>query len=236
MLEVLKQAMTSYGLPVNQEQSEAFLNYYEKLIEWNQKINLTAIVDPEGVAVKHIVDSLSCYDEGVFSEGCKVIDVGTGAGFPGVPLKIYHRDLQLTLLDSLNKRVKFLTEVSSLLELDNIKILHMRAEEGAHTKELRERYDVAVSRAVARLRVLAELCLPFVRVGGCFVALKGAQYQEEIHEAEYALSLLGGKIKSVKPVKLPGLNDVRAVIYINKIKKTPMAYPRKAGTPEKNPL
>lgn len=234
--ETLKKAMTTYGMIVDEKKIDAFFKYYEQLIEWNQKINLTAIVDPEGVAIKHMIDSLSCYETDVFPTECKVIDVGTGAGFPGLPLKIMHEDQQLTLLDSLNKRVKFLTELSSMLGLEKVQVLHRRAEEGARDQTLREQYDVATARAVARLRVLAEFCLPFVRVGGYFVALKGAQFQEEVLEAKRAISVLGGKIDRVKPVKLPDLEDVRAVIYIKKIKKTPLLYPRKAGTPEKNPL
>lgn len=234
--EVLKKAMAAYGMTADEGQFNAFSMYYEQLMEWNQKINLTAIVDPEGVAVKHMIDSLSCYERDVFPTGCKVVDVGTGAGFPGLPLKIMHEDQQLTLLDSLNKRVKFLTELSGALGLKKVQVLHRRAEEGARDQILREQYDVATARAVARLRVLAELCMPFVRVGGYFVALKGAQYEEEILEAKRAISVLGGRIARVKPVTLPNLEDVRAVIYIRKIKKTPFMYPRKAGTPEKNPL
>ena len=229
-------AAKEYQLPISPEQIEAYHQYYQLLIEWNEKINLTAITEPNAVAVKHIIDSLSCYDPKIFHPGAKLIDVGTGAGFPGLPLKIWQKDLNVTLLDSLQKRVNFLTTVVEQLGLENVEVIHSRAEEGAKQGLYRERYDIAVSRAVARLSVLSELCMPFVKVGGYFVALKGAQYQEEINDGKRAIQLLGGKVETVVPIKLPGLDDIRAVIYIKKIKATPHSYPRKAGTPEKNPL
>ena len=234
--EELNKAATFYQLPLSQDQVEAYTKYFDLLIEWNQQVNLTAITQPDQVAVKHMIDSISCFDSSVFFAGARMIDVGTGAGFPGLPLKIFQSDLELTLLDSLNKRVKFLQCVVDELKLENTTVIHARAEEGARQKPYREQFDVAVSRAVARLTVLCEYCLPFVNIGGYFVALKGLQYAAEVDEAKRAIEILGGKLEKIVPVKLPGLDDVRAVLYIKKIKKTPTVYPRKAGTPEKSPL
>ena len=234
--EELNKAAALYQLPLSQDQVEAYTKYFDLLIEWNQQINLTAITQPDQVAVKHMIDSISCFDSSVFFAGARMIDVGTGAGFPGLPLKIFQSDLGLTLLDSLNKRVKFLQCVVDELKLENTTLIHARAEEGARQKQYREQFDVAVSRAVARLTVLCEYCLPFVKIGGYFVALKGLQYAAEVDEAKRAIEILGGKLEKILPVKLPGLDDVRAVLYIKKIKKTPTVYPRKAGTPEKSPL
>lgn len=234
--EALRQAANEYQIELSEAQVASYTLYYHLLVAWNEKINLTAITAPEAVAVKHIIDSLSCFSRAVFKPGSKLIDVGTGAGFPGLPLKIFQEDLQLTLMDSLNKRVKFLTQVVQDLKLEQVDVIHSRAEDGAREKKYRENYDVAVSRAVARLNVLGELCLPFVRIGGYFVALKGAQYQTEVEEAQKAIAVLGGKLEKVMPVKLPGLEDVRAVVYIKKVKKTPLIYPRKPGIPEKSPL
>lgn len=234
--DYLRAAAQTYNIVLTEAQVEAYRIYYELLIEWNEKINLTAITQPEQVAVKHMIDSLSCHNANVFFEGCSVIDVGTGAGFPGLPLKIFQENIQLTLLDSLNKRVKFLATVVETLQLNKVEAIHSRAEEGARQKVHREKYDVAVSRAVARLNVLCELCMPYLKVGGYFVALKGAQYVAEVDEAKRAVVILGGEIEKIVPVKLPGIDDVRAIIYVKKIKQTPVLYPRKAGTPEKDPL
>jgi 16S rRNA (guanine527-N7)-methyltransferase len=234
--DILAQAANEYSLSLTEEQLTNFTQYFEMLIEWNEKINLTAITDPKEVAVKHMIDSLSCYDEGIFKHGAKIIDVGTGAGFPGLPLRIFRPDLKLTLFDSLNKRILFLKEVAQKLEINNIEFIHSRAEDGGRNKQLREQYDVAVSRAVARLSVLSEWCLPFVAVGGFFIALKGSQYSQEIKESTNALRLLGGEIVKIENIKLPGLDDIRAVVYIKKIKKTLPAYPRRPSVAEKNPL
>lgn len=234
--ETLKKAADQYGCSLTDEQIKAYTIYYELLVDWNERMNLTAITEPQQVAIKHMIDSLSCWQEDIFKKGASVIDVGTGAGFPGLPLKIFRSDIDLTLLDSLKKRVNFLQHVVDALQLENATVIHSRAEEGARNKLYREHFDVAVSRAVARLPVLCEYCLPFVKVGGYFVALKGMQYKEEEEEAKKAVFLLGGKIERVIPIKLPGIDDSRAVIYIKKVQKTPSQYPRKAGTPEKNPL
>ena len=232
----LRQAAESYGLPLTEEQLSRFERYYELLIEWNQKMNLTAITEPREVAVKHMIDSLSAWDDSLFSPEASLVDVGTGAGFPGIPLKILYPELRLTLLDSLNKRIRYLQTVVEELGLTEVRCVHARAEEAARQKEYREQFDIAVSRAVARLPILAEYCLPFVKNGGIFAALKGMQYEQEAQEARKALGMLGGQLAAVHPVQLPGLEDKRAVIYVRKTGKTPAAYPRKAGTPEKNPL
>lgn len=234
--ELVANAAAEYGLQLTNGQIAAMDTYYRLLLEWNEKMNLTAITEPHEVAVKHMIDSLSCYREEIFTAAARIVDVGTGAGFPGIPLKIFQPELELILMDSLNKRLNFLREVAGNLGLQGVAFVHARAEEAGKNKQHRESYDIAVSRAVARLNVLCELCLPLVKVGGWFIALKGAQYEDEVHEAAQALTILGGKVADIRPVSLPGLADKRAVIYIKKVAATPPLYPRKAGTPEKKPL
>lgn len=234
--DTLEQAASAYGLELSAIQLEQFARYYELLIEWNEKMNLTALTSEQDVAVKHFIDSLTAYDAGLMTDGARMIDVGTGAGFPGLPLKIFVPRLRLTLLDSLGKRVKFLTAVADELGLTGIDIIHGRAEDLARDRAHREQYDIAVSRAVARLSVLAEYTLPFVKVGGHLLALKGRDYAVEEKEAHHALGELGGATQTIRPVHLPGLDDVRAIIDIVKQKSTPKAFPRKAGVPTKKPL
>ena len=234
--DCMGQQADAYGIKLDDEQLKKFDKYYHLLIEWNNKINLTAITAPEEVAVKHMIDSLSAWNTDVFSENAKVIDVGTGAGFPGIPLKIMYPKLKLTLLDSLNKRVKFLQEVSDKLTFADIEIIHGRAEEIGRQKKYREKFDIVFSRAVARMPILCEYALPFVKVGGYFAALKGKKYEEEINESQNALKVLNASLDKVKPVKLPGIDDVRAIIYVKKMDKTASVYPRKAGMPERKPL
>lgn len=232
----VRKAAADFGTPLTETQVGQLSLYYSLLLEWNQKMNLTAITEPRDVAVKHVVDSLSAFDAPLFRDGIRVIDVGTGAGFPGIVLKIYWPSMEIVLLDSLQKRINFLESVVSALGLSGVVCVHGRAEEAARQKEYRERFDLALARAVARLPVLAEYTLPFVRVGGSVLALKGARYAEEMEEAEQAAKTLGGGKPSAKVVKLPGLDDGRAVIRIDKREPTPKAYPRKSGTPEKKPL
>jgi 16S rRNA (guanine527-N7)-methyltransferase len=232
---ILEKQCALAGISLKRIQLQQFGAYFDLLTETNKVMNLTALTSPQDVAVKHFIDSLLCYDE-TMMKGKKLIDVGTGAGFPGIPLKIYDPSLQLMLLDSLEKRLKFLQTTVRELQLAEVSFVHMRAEDAGRQKTLRGQADVAVSRAVARLSVLAEYCLPLVKKGGFFVALKGSKYKEEITEAENAVRILGGSVTSVKEVELPGLNDGRAVIVIRKIKDTPTAYPRKAGLPGKKPL
>ncbi len=234
--EELRLAAEAAGIEMTEEQLSAFETYFNMLIEWNEKMNLTAITDPKEAAVKHMLDSLSAWDNELFTEDMSLIDVGTGAGFPGIPLKIMHPGIKLTLLDSLKKRVGFLQAVTDALGLQDVQCIHGRAEESARQKGLRESFDGAVSRAVARMSIVSEYCIPFVKKGGVFAAMKGMKYGEENQEAQNAYRVLGAKELKVKPVKLPGLEDVRAVIYVKKTLETPKTYPRKAGTPEKRPL
>lgn len=234
--EELEKAALAYGFPLNANQIKMFGIYYALLIEWNAKMNLTAITEPKEVAVKHIIDSLTALRGIEETKSFRLIDVGTGAGFPGIPLKIVRPDMHLVLLDSLKKRVRFLETVVGALELKGVECLHGRAEEAARDKNLRESFDIAVSRAVARLPVLAEYLLPFVRIGGRALALKGLHSQEEAQEARRAAEILGGSAIEVIPVTLPDLSDKRAVLVVKKERPTPKAYPRKAGTPAKEPL
>ncbi|WP_302609412.1 16S rRNA (guanine(527)-N(7))-methyltransferase RsmG [uncultured Mitsuokella sp.] len=232
----MKKAAEAYGLYLSEVQLQQFTRYYELLIAWNEKMNLTAITEAHEVAIKHMVDSLTAYDKTLFHKGVSVIDVGTGAGFPGLPLKIFCPEICLTLMDSLNKRVKFLQTVVDELGLTGVECVHARAEEGARNKKYREQFDIAVSRAVARLPILCEYCLPFVKKGGHFLALKGRAYAEEAEEAKKAIKVMGGSHTEVREVHLPDLEDKRAIIIVTKTMPTPKAYPRKAGTPAKNPL
>ena len=234
-LEALISKGKEAGLSFSEKQLEQFSLYFDLLIETNKVMNLTAITEPEEVAVKHIIDSLLAYDEKVFP-GKLLADVGTGAGFPGIPLKIYCPELKVVLLDSLAKRLKFLDNVIETLGLKDITCVHLRAEDAGQNKDHREKYDLVTARAVARLSVLSEYCLPLVKQGGYFIAMKGSKFVEEIAEGRTAVGILGGEIISAEEVKLPGLDDGRAIIRIRKIKKTPVKYPRKAGLPEKQPL
>lgn len=232
--EILQAKCAQAGFGLSPFVLERFARYYELLVETNKVMNLTALTAPEDVAVKHMVDSLLAYDASMGERS--LADVGTGAGFPGLPLKLYCPSIRLTLIDSLAKRLGFLEKVTEELGLSDVRLLHLRAEDAGHRAELREAFDFVTARAVARLSVLSEYCLPLVKVDGSFIALKGSKHAEETEEAREAIKLLGGKIIRVIPVKLPGLDDGRAIIVIRKVKATPAAYPRKAGTPEKQPL
>ena len=232
----LRAAAEAASLSLSEEQILKFTRYDALLVDWNERMNLTAITEPRDVAVKHMVDSLTAYDAALFSGAPTVIDVGTGAGFPGIPLKIFDPSIRLTLMDSLAKRLAFLEAVVEDLGLTGVTCVHARAEDAAHEPQRRERYDIAVSRAVARLPVLLEYTLPFVKKGGHLIALKGRTAEEEATDAKRALKLLGGRLETIRPVTLPGLSDKRAVLTLTKIAPTPKAYPRKAGTPAKKPL
>lgn len=223
------------GYTLDSECLDAFDTYYRTLVEWNEKMNLTGITEPREVALKHMIDSLSVYRNEYFPKGARVIDVGTGAGFPGVPLAIYQPALDITLLDSLKKRLTFL-ETALTLSHRQAQLIHARAEDAGRQAEHRDQYDVAVSRAVARLYRLVEWCLPFVKVGGVLLAMKGAKCQEEVDEAQKAIFLLGGKLEAVQEVTLPELDDKRAIVVIRKVSPTPKAYPRRPAVAEKKPL
>lgn len=212
------------GIKLSSAKSAQFERYYELLIKWNEKINLTRITEKDEVALKHFADSLTLLKYYDIKEGARVIDVGTGAGFPGIPLKIARPDIKLTLLDSLNKRLTFLREVCGELGIE-AQLVHSRAEDGGQNPALRESFDLAVSRAVARLNILSEYCVPFVKQGGAFVPMKGPDMEEEINEAENALKILGAKIRSVNEFNLEGAGG-RTIIVIDKTSKTPKQYPR----------
>ena len=221
-------------MDIDNVSAEKFAVYMELLREWNEKINLTAITDEEGILVKHFFDS--CSNSEFVDNNSKIIDVGTGAGFPGLPLKIVNDTLNLTLVDSLNKRIKFLNEVKNKLGLKNVETVHGRAEDVGIDNKYREKYDFAVSRAVAELRILVEYLLPLVKVGGKVIAMKGPNIDEEVENAKKAVKLLGGEIERIESFRLGNTDNERTVIIIKKIKNTESKYPRKAGIPRKNPL
>ncbi|MCT4618124.1 MAG: 16S rRNA (guanine(527)-N(7))-methyltransferase RsmG [Marinisporobacter sp.] len=235
-IEILQKGSEELGLTLNEDQMDQFLKYKDLLIEWNEKINLTAITDEKEVMIKHFLDSLCCMTLPFIKENDKVIDVGTGAGFPGIPINIYYPNVELTLLDSLNKRIKFLQEVCENVGLKSVDFQHGRAEDFGQNKNFREKYDVAVARAVAPLNVLCEYCLPFVKVGGYFVCQKGPNIDEEMKTSKKAIEVLGGRFVEKKDIKLPFSDITHNIVVIEKIKKTPTKYPRKAGTPTKKPL
>ena len=226
--------LKEFNIEINEEQIKRFEKYMNLLLEWNEKINLTAITQPEEVKLKHFVDSLTVLK--YINDDDKVIDIGTGAGFPGIPLKIMNENTKITLLDSLNKRINFLNIVIETLNLRNIQAIHGRAEEIARNKLYREKYDVAVSRAVANLSTLTEYMLPFVKVGGKCICMKGANVNEELERAQNAIKELGGEIERVDNFYLSDNDNERNIIVIKKVKETNPKYPRKAGTPSKEPL
>lgn len=229
-----KKLLLEYGL--ENFKADQFEKYFDLLIDWNDKINLTAITEEQDVITKHFLDSLMCLESGVIGDNASVIDVGTGAGFPGIPLKIAKDGLNVILLDSLAKRLNFLNEVIDNLNLKNIKTVHARAEDGGRDDNLREKFDVAVSRAVANLSTLSELCLPFVKVGGYFVSMKGPGVDEEIANAKNAIRILGGEIERVVPYDIPTTDLQHNLVIIKKISPIPQKYPRNAPKPAKQPL
>ena len=222
------------GEVLNVEQCEKFYKYMKLLLEWNQKINLTAITDEKEIITKHFIDSITISK--YINDKDSVVDIGTGAGFPGIPLKIVKEELKVTLVDSLNKRIKFLDDAIEKIELKNIETIHARAEEFGQSKKHREHYDLAISRAVARLNILIEYLLPTVKVGGKCICMKGPDAREEIEGAKKAIELLGGQICNIEEFNLPGTDIKRTIVAINKIKSTPNKYPRKPGTPAKEPI
>ena len=233
--QLLREGLAVYGLPADAAAIEGLEEFSRRLLERNQVMNLTAITDPCDVAALHLLDCAYLLTAADF-RGKSVVDVGTGAGFPGVPLKIAFPELEACLLDSLNKRVKFLEETFALLGLENISAIHGRAEEYAKNKAYREKYDLCVSRAVSGLATLSEYCLPYVKVGGLFVSYKSGSVKEEAEAAEKAVKILGGKIRDIQYFDLPGSEISRSLVIIEKVKNTPGKYPRKAGTPLREPL
>lgn len=222
------------NLKLIDEQYQKFYNYMNLLIEWNKKINLTAITSEKEIIIKHFVDSLTILK--YIPQEANIIDVGTGAGFPGIPLKIVKDDIKITLLDSLNKRIKFLDDVINKIELKNIRAIHGRAEEYAHNKEYREKFDIATSRAVANMSTLSEYLLPFVKIDGMVVAMKGSEINDEINKSKKAINVLGGNLIKIDNFNLPNSDYERNIILIKKEKNTIKKFPRKAGMPSKEPI
>lgn len=233
----LERGLGEIGLQVEQSHIEKLISFMRMLLEWNEKVNLTAVIEPREFITLHLIDSLSCLTiSKVFSSPAKIIDVGTGAGLPGLPLKFVRGDLQISFLDSLAKRLKFIEAVSESFGLTGNVCIHGRAEDIAQTETHRESYDIAVSRAVARLNVLIELCIPFVRVGGFFIAMKGPAVSLELDDGISAGKHLGAELTDDIELKLPFDGGTRRLLVFKKVSKTPSRYPRKAGTPQKLPL
>lgn len=235
-VRILEEGLKELNLELSEIQKKQFLDFYEYLIEKNKVMNLTGITDFEEVLVKHFLDSLMVAKVIDMAHVNSMMDIGTGAGFPGVPVKIMFPSVKSVLLDSLNKRVKFLEETFALLKMSDISAIHGRAEEFAKNKAYREQFDLCVSRAVSNLATLSEYCLPYVRKGGVFLSYKSGKVQEEVEEAAKAISILGGKVKDVMYFSLPGSDIERSLVVIEKVKNTPGKYPRKAGTPLKEPI
>ena len=231
--EELENAAKQIEIELTKKQIEKFYNYMNLLLEWNEKINLTAIIEPREVILKHFVDSLTIAK--YIKENEKLIDVGTGAGFPGIPLSIVKENTDIVLLDSLNKRINFLEEIKENLKLENITTIHGRAEEFGKNKKERETYNIATSRAVAPLNILLEYLIPLVKVGGKAICMKGSNI-EEMENAKNALEILGGKIEKIEEITLPNSDIKRNIIIVKKVKNTPSKYPRKPGTPSKEPI
>ena len=232
--KIFNNYLEKLNLTLTEEQIEKFYNYMNLLIEWNKKINLTAIVEPKDIILKHFIDSLTI--EKYIKKGENIIDVGTGAGFPGIPLKIAREDLKITLADSLNKRINFLNEVINKLDLKNIETIHTRAEELGKNKKYREKFDIATSRAVANMSTLSEYLIPFIKVKGRCICMKSSDIDTELENAKKAINILGCKIESKDKFNLPNSVLGRSVIILRKVKNTPSKFPRKAGTPAKEPI
>jgi len=233
---LLEKGIEALGFKYDETTVHRFDEYREILVERNKVMNLTSIVEKEEVEIKHFLDSIACITDEIEDSNIKIIDVGTGAGFPGLPIKILYNNISLTLLDSLNKRINFLQEVVEKLELENVTCIHGRAEDFGKDSNHREHYDITVSRAVADLSILAEYCLPFVKIGGYFISQKSKKVNEEVESADKALEVLGGKVEKIIPIKVPNLDAERYLVVIKKIKETPEKYPRRSGMPQKKPI
>ncbi|MBE9475229.1 MAG: 16S rRNA (guanine(527)-N(7))-methyltransferase RsmG [Chloroflexi bacterium] len=236
MKELIENAWNLFGVRISDIQRAAFEVYERELIEWNTRVNLTAIDNPKQIRVKHFLDSLSCTLAMRSTPTDRVIDVGTGAGFPGIPLKIIYPSINLTLIESVGKKAAFCEHISQMINLDSVEVLPERAESVAARPDFREISDWAIARAVATLPVLVEYLLPFVRVGGYAMAMKGESGPAEVHSAEQAIHILGGQIQQLIPITLPGVEEQRYLVVIEKISATPDRYPRNVGIPAKRPL
>lgn len=228
--------LSNIGLQVTERQLEQYETYFQWLVEWNEKMNLTAITDEHGVYFKHFYDSMTLLTVPTFKREGTLLDVGAGAGFPSLPVHIAAPEIRVTVLDSLNKRIGFLNELAATLGLPNFQAVHGRAEDFAKPGQWRGTYDQVTARAVARLNVLLELCLPYAKKGGYFYAMKGPDAENEVSEAKKALEVLGGRVVEIVKTELPGEAGTRNIIVVEKVKDTPKQYPRKAGTPSKSPL
>ncbi len=232
------ESLAKQGIELSETQKNQFATYFKELVETNKVMNLTSITDEDQVYLKHFYDSieLGFVDKKILSEQLTLCDVGSGAGFPSLPLKIVNPKLKITIVDSLNKRIKFLDSLVTKLGLEDVNLVHGRAEEVGKNAQFREQFDVVTARAVASMNVLTEFCLPLVKVGGQFVAMKSEKAPEEVKAAEFAIETLGGEIKQQKSVELPNDAGIRNFIFVGKVNKTPKKYPRKPGTPAKKPL
>ncbi|RKD31378.1 16S rRNA (guanine(527)-N(7))-methyltransferase RsmG [Thermohalobacter berrensis] len=235
-VDTLIEGLKKLDISIDDNKVNKFKLYKQLLKEWNEKINITAITDDKEIDIKHFLDSMTVVKTGYIKEGLKVIDIGTGGGFPGIPVKIIKEDIDLVLLDSLNKRIKFLDDVIFKLDLKNVKTIHGRAEDYGKESQYREQFDIAVSRAVASLNILLEYCLPFVKVGGYFIAMKGPDVEGEINEAQKALEVLGGSLEEKFKIDIPFSELSHTLLIIKKVSQTPTKYPRKPGKPKKRPL
>jgi 16S rRNA (guanine527-N7)-methyltransferase len=236
MEKLVQDAQALFNVKITGRQVMSFITYEKELIEWNTRFNLTAIRDPESIRTKHFLDSLSCILAWKASPPAHLIDVGTGAGFPGIPLKLLYPSMKLTLVESVSKKAAFCRHIVEVLRLEQVDVIHARAEDLGRDPDHRETYDWAVARAVANLNVLSEYLIPFVKVGGTALAQKGESGPAEAQSAEGAMHLLGGKLRQLIPVNLPGVADDRYLILIDKVAATPPGYPRKPGIPAKQPL
>ncbi|WP_223595381.1 16S rRNA (guanine(527)-N(7))-methyltransferase RsmG [Neobacillus bataviensis] len=235
-IEQFKESLQEKGITLTDRQLNQFEKYYETLVEWNEKMNLTAITDKEDVYLKHFYDSITAAFYFDFTKPFHLCDVGAGAGFPSIPLKIVFPEIEVTIVDSLNKRISFLTHLANVLELENVHFVHDRAETFGVNPEYRENFDVVTARAVARMSVLSEFCLPLVKVGGDFIAMKAASAKEELAVGQKAITTLGGKLDKMFTFTLPFEESERSILIIKKEKQTPKKYPRKPGTPGKAPI
>lgn len=232
--EIFKGYLSELKIELSEEKILQFYRYMQLLLERNEKINLTAITEPKEIILKHFVDSLTIAK--YIRQGSTLVDMGTGAGFPGIPLKIYREDIKITLVDSLNKRINFLREIVKELNLENIETIHSRAEELSRSHKYREKFEIATSRAVANLSTLSEYLIPLVKEKGKCICMKGPDIEEELEKGRKAIQILGGKISDIDSFKLPKSNIRRTIVTIEKIEKTPIKYPRKPGIPAKNPI